>query len=377
MHRYRRVDMPLSACIEGCRINPEGAYMQLQGILSAAKKHDASDIHLVSGHAPMMRVHTVMTPMDCPILTPESVHEALSEMITKVQLARFEELKDLDFSFEVEGIGRYRVNAHQQRGGIGLAMRAIKSDAPPLEELNLPEIISRLTFLPRGLVLVTGDTGSGKSTTLASMIQSMNDRYRKHIITLEDPVEYTFESNKCLIEQRELGDDMPSFASGLKHALRQDPDIVLVGEMRDLETTALAISAAETGHLVLSTLHTVNASQTVERIIDMYPAGQQNQIRSMLGNTLQAVVSQTLFSRMDQPGMVPAVEVMLCTPAVRNIIRESRTFEIPNVIDTNRQMGMISLDNSIAQLYFNSLITREDAIAQAAFPDKVERQLAA
>ncbi|MCZ6492904.1 MAG: type IV pilus twitching motility protein PilT [Planctomycetota bacterium] len=351
--------------------------MKLQDILSTAKKQDASDIHLVSGHPPMIRVHTVMTPMDYPILTPESVHEALSEMITKVQMARFEESKDLDFSFEIEGLGRYRVNAHQQRGGIGLAMRAIKSDAPPLEELNLPEIISRLTFLPRGLVLVTGDTGSGKSTTLASMIQAMNDRYRKHIITLEDPVEYTFESNKCLIEQRELGDDMPSFASGLKHALRQDPDIILVGEMRDLDTTALAISAAETGHLVLSTLHTVNASQTVERIIDMYPAGQQNQIRSMLGNTLQAVVSQTLFSRMDQPGMVPAVEVMLCTPAVRNIIRESRTFEIPNVIDTNRQMGMISLDNSIAQLYFNSLITREDAIAQAAYPDKLERQLAA
>ena len=377
MHRYRRVDMPLIACIEGCRINPERARMKLQDILSTANKHDASDIHLVSGHPPMMRVHTVMTPMDYPILTPESVHEALSEMITKVQMARFEESKDLDFSFEVEGLGRYRVNAHQQRGGIGLAMRAIKADAPPLEELNLPEIISRLTFLPRGLVLVTGDTGSGKSTTLASMIQAMNDRYRKHIITLEDPVEYTFESNKCLIEQRELGDDMPSFASGLKHALRQDPDIILVGEMRDLDTTALAISAAETGHLVLSTLHTVNASQTVERIIDMYPAGQQNQIRSMLGNTLQAVVSQTLFSRMDQPGMVPAVEVMLCTPAVRNIIRESRTFEIPNVIDTNRQMGMISLDNSIAQLYFNSLITREDAIAQAAYPDKLERQLAA
>jgi twitching motility protein PilT len=298
-------------------------------------------------------------------------------MTNAAQQARFDEHRDLDFSFAVPELGRYRVNAHYQRGSIGMAMRAIKVKVPPLADLNLPEVISRLTYLPRGLVLVTGDTGSGKSTTLAAMIEAMNQRYRKHIITLEDPIEYAFASNKCLIEQRELGQDMSSFGSGLKHALRQDPDIVLVGEMRDLETTALAISAAETGHLVLSTLHTVNASQTVERIIDMYPAGQQNQIRAMLGNTLQAVLSQTLFSRIDAPGMVPAVEVMLCTPAVRNIIREARTFEIPNVIDTSRQMGMISLDNSIAELYFNGLISREDAIAQAAYPDKLERQLAA
>ena len=281
--------------------------MQLKDILHTADKHDASDIHLISGHPPIMRVHTVMTPMDCPILTSNSVEEALSQMINEAQRSRFEENLDLDFSYEEPGLGRYRVNAHYQRASIGLAMRIIKTEVPPLEDLNLPEIISRLTYLPRGLVLVTGDTGSGKSTTLASMIQAMNERYRKHIITLEDPVEYSFQSNKCLLEQRELGQDMPNFSSGLKHALRQDPDIILVGEMRDLETTALAISAAETGHLVLSTMHTVNASQSVERIIDMYPAGQQNQIRSMLGNTLQAVVSQTLFSRVDQPGMVPAV----------------------------------------------------------------------
>ncbi len=351
--------------------------MQLGEILKTAHQHDASDIHLISGHPPMMRVHTVMTPMDCPILTPEAVEAALHEMTTPEQRAGFAERKDIDLSYQIEGLGRYRVNAHRQRGTIGLAMRAVKEKVPPLDDLNLPEVISRLTYLPRGLVLVTGDTGSGKSTTLAAMIQSMNERYRKHIITLEDPVEYAFQSNKCLIEQRELGMDMPTFASGLKHALRQDPDIILVGEMRDLETSALAISAAETGHLVLSTLHTVNASQTVERIIDMYPVGQQNQIRSMLSNTLQAVISQTLFSRIDRPGMAPAVEVMLCTPAIRNIIRESRTFEIPNVIDTNRQMGMISLDNSIAELYFNGLISREDAVAQAAYPDKLERQLAA
>ncbi len=351
--------------------------MQLGEILKTAHQHDASDIHIISGHPPMMRVHTVMTPMDCPILTAEAVETALEEMISPEQREIFDERKDLDFSFQVKGLGRYRVNAHRQRGTIGLAMRAVKEKVPPLDDLNLPEVISRLTYLPRGLVLVTGDTGSGKSTTLAAMIQAMNERYRKHIITLEDPIEYSFQSNKSLIEQRELGQDMPDFGSGLKHALRQDPDIILVGEMRDLVTSALAISAAETGHLVFSTLHTVNASQTVERIIDMYPAGQQNQIRSMLSNTLQAVISQTLFSRIDRPGMAPAVEVMLCTPAIRNIIRESRTFEIPNVIDTNRQMGMISLDNSIAELYFNGLISREDAVAQAAYPDKLERQLAA
>lgn len=351
--------------------------MQLGDILRTAHEHDASDIHLISGHPPMMRVHTVMTPMDYPILTPDSVRKTLTGMVKEHQAAHFDKQMDLDFSYEVPGLARYRVNAHMQRQTVGMAMRIIKSKVPPLANLNLPEVISRLTYLPRGLVLVTGDTGSGKSTTLAAMIQAMNDRYRKHIITLEDPVEYTFTSNKCLIEQRELGADMPTFSSGLKHALRQDPDIILVGEMRDLETTALAISAAETGHLVLSTLHTVNASQTVERIIDMYPANQQNQIRSMLSNTLQAVVSQTLFSRIDKPGMVPAIEVMLCTPAVRNIIREARTFEIPNVIDTNRNMGMISLDNAIAELYFNGMISREDAIAQAAYPDKLERQLAA
>lgn len=354
--------------------------MQLLDILRVAYEHGASDIHLVSGHVPMMRVNTVMTPMDFSVLTPQAVDDAIKEMISEAQRERFEENQDLDFSYQPPsnaGLARYRVNAHRQRGTSALSLRTIKTKVPPMSELTLPEVISRLTYLPRGLVLVTGDTGSGKSTTLAAMIQAMNERYRKHIITLEDPVEYTFESNKCLIEQRELGHDMPTFASGLKHALRQDPDIILVGEMRDLDTTALAISAAETGHLVLSTLHTVNASQTVERIIDMYPANQQNQIRSMLGNTLQAVVSQTLFSRIDKPGMVPAIEVMLCTPAVRNIIREARTFEIPNVIDTNRQMGMVSLDNAIAELYFNGMISKEDAIAQSAYPEKLQRQLAA
>jgi twitching motility protein PilT len=351
--------------------------MQLDTILETAVEHGASDIHLIAGHHPMARLHTVMTPMDFPELSPEDVLAMIRHMAGDDQIRVFEKIKDSDFSYEVQGVGRFRVNAHMQRTGAGISLRAIKTKIPPLKDLNLPEVISRLTYLPRGLILVTGDTGSGKSTTLAAMIDAMNKRYHKHIITLEDPIEYTFSSEKSVIEQRELGENTPSFASGLRHVLRQDPDIILVGEMRDLETTAAAITAAETGHLVLSTLHTVNASQTIERIIDMYPADQQNQIRSMLANTLQAVVSQTLFKRIDKKGMVPAIEIMLCTPAVRNLIRENRAFEIPNVIETNRALGMNSLDNSIAELFFNGMISREDAIAQAAYPEKLERALVA
>jgi twitching motility protein PilT len=352
--------------------------VNLQEILKTAYDAGASDIHLIAGQPPVMRVNQVMTPMERTATISKEQAAAFFEQMAPAEVrAVFERQKDADFSFAIDSTSRYRVNAHRQRGMVALAMRLIKTKVPPLAALNLPEVIARLTYLPRGLVLVTGDTGSGKSTTLAAMLEAMNQRYRKHIITLEDPVEYVFESKQCVLEQRELGLDMPSFASGLKHALRQDPDIILVGEMRDLETTALAISAAETGHLVLSTLHTVNASQTVERIIDMYPGGQQNQIRSMLANTLQAVVSQTLFSRIDRPGMIPAVETLLCTPAVRNLIREARTFEIPNIIETSRAIGMCSLDSSIAELYFNGYISREDAIASAAQPDKLERQLAA
>ena len=351
--------------------------MELDAMLKQAQELDASDIHLIPGHPPIVRVRTTMTRLDYPVVTADSAMRMLKQMAGDEQMRVFDKVKDADFSYEVPGVGRFRVNAHMQRQTVGIAMRAIKTEIPPFEDLGLPDVVRRLTYLPRGLVLVTGDTGSGKSTTLAAMIDAMNHRYYKHIITLEDPVEYTLESAKSVIEQRELGADTPSFASGLRHVLRQDPDIILVGEMRDLETTAAAITAAETGHLVLSTLHTVNAAQTVERIIDMYPADQQNQIRSMLANTIQAVVSQTLFRRIDEKGMVPAIEVMLATPAVRNLIREDRAFEIPNVIETNRAVGMTTLDNAIAELYFNGHISREDAIAQAAFPEKLERMLAA
>ena len=351
--------------------------MHLDAFLHQADSLSASDIHLVPGHVPMVRVDTVMRGLEAPVLTCTDLEQFVATLTNEEQQERLASHKDLDLSYAVESIGRYRVNIHRQRTGLAIAMRAIRDAVPPLESLNLPQVVQRFAMLPRGLVLVTGDTGSGKSTTLAAVIQAINGHQRKHVITLEDPIEYTFESRQCLIEQRELGQDMPSFSSGLKHALRQDPDIILVGEMRDLETTALAMSAAETGHLVLSTLHTVSAAQTVERIIDMYPANQQNQIRAMLGNTLEAVVSQTLFSRADGPGMVPAVEILLCTPAVRNLIRESRTFEIPNVIETSRGLGMTTLDASIAELCFNGLITREDAVARATHPLAMEQALAA
>jgi twitching motility protein PilT len=349
----------------------------LQDILRNAVNAKASDIHINVGAPPLFRVHTVVTPSDFPMVTPEGSVRLAKEMMNEKRWAEFEEHRDADFSYEIPGVSRFRVNAHFQRNTVALSIRTINDKVRQIEQLFLPEIVNRLTYLPRGLILVTGPTGSGKSTTLAAMIDSINRREQGHIITLEDPIEYAFVSNKSCIEQREVGADVPTFASGLRHALRQDPDVILVGEMRDLETTNSAITAAETGHLVFSTLHTVNAPQTIERIIDIYSSDEQNQIRSMLANTLQAVISQTLFKRADQPGMIPGVEIMLCTPAVRNCIRENRIFEIPNIIATSRALGMQSLDDSIKQLFINGYVSREDAIAQAAHPEKLERSLAA
>ena len=349
----------------------------IDDILKAALGAQASDVHIVAGLAPLFRIHTVITPTDFPVMTPQMTDEILRQLVSPMRMSECEQKKDIDFSYEIKGAGRFRVNAHFQRNSVGIAFRTIYDKIRSLDQLHLPEIVNKLTYLPRGLILVTGPTGSGKSTTLAGMIDAINRREQGHIITLEDPIEYAFVSNKCVIEQREVGADVPDFASGLRHVLRQDPDTIFVGEMRDLETTAAAITAAETGHLVLSTLHTMNAPQTIERIIDIYPADEQNQIRSMLANTLQAVISQTLFKRCDQAGMIPATELMLCTPAIRNCIRENRIFEIPNIIETSRALGMQMLDHSIRQLYVNGYISREDALAQAAHPEKLERALVA
>ena len=353
--------------------------MNLIDILKCAKDNDASDIHLIAGHPPVMRVHTVMTAMDLPVLTNEDCLKFLTQMAPKEAQERFVSNKDADFSFFADGLARYRVNVHMQRSKLAFAMRIVKTKVPPLENLNLPEVITRLTYLPRGLVLVTGDTGSGKSTTLAAMIQAMNERYAKHIITLEDPVEYTFNSNKCLIEQRELGSDMPSFASALKHALRQDPDIILVGEMRDLETTQLAITAAETGHLVLGTLHTSSASQTVDRMVDVFPATQQTQIRVQLSSSLVGVFSQTLCRsaspRSGSLGRVMAQEIMVNTPAIANLIREGKTAQLYSQIQTGAQAGMQTLERALANLVRNGKVSAAEALTKTSRPDELERLL--
>ena len=351
--------------------------INIKEMLAKAIESGASDIHINVTMPPIMRINTELVTMDLPVVENDEAKRMVLEMTSEEKCKQFEVKRDMDFSTMIDDGSRFRVNAHYQRETIAISFRTISNEIPNIEELHLPEIVKELTDLPRGLVVVTGHTGSGKSTTLASMIGVMNQKYRKRIITLEDPVEYAFENIGCMIEQREIGSDCPDFASGLRHVLRQDPDIILVGEMRDLETTSSTITGAETGHLVLSTLHTVNASQTVERIIDIYPASQQNQIRAMLANTLQAVISQTLFRRVDQPGMVPCTEILLCTSAVRNCIRENRIYEIPNIIETSRRMGMQSMDNSIENMYLKGFIDREEAIMRSSSPGKMDKKLPA
>jgi len=349
--------------------------IDIKSILATAIENDASDVHINVGMPPVLRKNTELIDLDLPPVTNEDAKEMVLSMVGPERFKTYLEKKDLDFSTSVEDGTRFRVNAHVQKDTIAISFRVISNHVFDLEDLHLPPIVKELTDLPRGLVLVTGHTGSGKSTSLAAMIGVINRKYRKRIITLEDPIEYMIENDNSMIEQREIGADCPAFGSGLRHVLRQDPDIIMVGEMRDLETTSFTITAAETGHLVFSTLHTINAAQTIDRIIDIYPAAQQNQIRTMLANTLQAVVSQTLFRRIDQPGMVPCTEILLCTSAARNCIRENRIYEIPNIIETSRRLGMQNLDNSISDMYFKGYIDREDAINRSSNPGKMEKVL--
>ena len=350
--------------------------MDLKTILAKAAEAQASDILIVVGMPPIVRINTNLIMMkDAGDIDQHLAQQMLASMLDEEKLNFLNENRDIDFSTKVDDGTRFRVNAHYQKGSLAMAFRVIKSAIPDIDTLGLPPIVQQLAHLPRGLILVTGPTGSGKSTTLASMIDQINQNYSKHIITVEDPIEYDFVSSASVIEQREIGFDCPSFASALKHALRQDPDVILVGEMRDLETTSATITAAETGHLVFSTLHTISASQTVERIIDIYPANQQAQIRSMLANTLQAVISQTLFERVDEPGMLPAAEILICNTAVRNCIRENRLFEMPNIIETNQRLGMQSLDRQIVEMVRQGYIDSDEAMAKCCEPVQVRKLL--
>lgn len=343
-------------------------------ILKSAVDAQASDIHLSVGSPPMLRVNGEMTPMaDLPVLTGEETKRMVYSILTEDQRGRFEEQLELDCSYNVPDLGRFRVNALVQKDGVGAVLRLIPSRIPDAEELELPRIITEFADLPRGLVLVTGPTGCGKSTTLAVIIDRVNSTRKGHILTIEDPIEFVYENKDCVVTQREVGSQTISFADALKHALRQDPDVVLVGEMRDLETISLAITIAETGHLVFATLHTTDAPQTVDRVIDVFPAYQQQQVRMQLSVALKAVISQTLLPRADGKGRIAAMEIMVATPAVANLIREGKTHQIYNAIEVGASFGMISLDKALSLLVKEGKVTLEDAIAKAHDPEAVRR----
>ncbi len=344
-------------------------------LLRRTVEAEASDLHMKAGAPPVLRIHGSLVPQDLPELTAEAVKAAFSQVTTSTQQESFEQEKELDFAYGADGIGRFRVNASLQRGSIALAFRLVRTDIPTLEELGLPEVCRSLVLKPRGLVLVTGPTGCGKSTTLAAMIGHLNELERRHIVTVEDPIEYVHGNKQSLIAQRELGPDTNSFATALKHVLRQDPDVILVGEMRDLETVSAALTAAETGHLVLATLHTPSAAQTIDRIIDSFPPHQQQQIKVQLSTVLEAVLCQTLVPRADGSGRVAAVEVMVATSAVRNLIREGKTFQIPNVIQTGSQHGMQSLDQALSALCRTNVIAPDEALARCTNPEEFKRAM--
>jgi twitching motility protein PilT len=351
----------------------ESGLLSIDDLLHLMVERGASDLHLKTGSAPMIRIDGELTPATYEILTPESVRAMIESILTDEQKAKFIAEKELDLAYSVPGLSRFRVNIYLQRGSWGSALRVIPARPLSLDELKMPPILKDLAMRPRGLVLVTGPTGSGKSTTLAAMINHINENRRCHIVTIEDPIEFLHKDKNCVISQREVGFDTHSFTMALKHVLRQDPDVILIGEMRDLETTAIAISAAETGHCVFATLHTNSATTTVDRVIDIFPPHQQQQIRMQLSVTLEGVLCQTLVPKAKGGGRVMAMELMPVTPAIRNIIREGKSHQLPNAIMSGAQHGMLSLDMSLRNLYQQGLITYEDAISKCTSPEEFHR----
>jgi len=337
-------------------------------LLRMMMERKASDLHLSANSAPTMRIDGDLAPITGQRLGPKQVHELIYAILTDVQITEFEETWELDFAYSIPGLSRFRVNVHRQRGSIGAVFRAVPVDPPSLEALGMPRVVKTLSSRPRGLVLVTGPTGSGKSTTLAAMIREINVTRRCHIVTIEDPIEFLHRNERSIIIQREVGSDTKSFSGALRHVLRQDPDVILVGEMRDLETIATAVTAAETGHLVLATLHTTSAAQTIDRVVDVFPPHQQEQIRVQLSTVLEGILCQTLLPLSDGKGRICAQEVLVATSAIRNLIREGKTHQMPSVLQSGSAEGMQTLDQALKALVLATKVTPQAAMAVASNP---------
>ncbi|MBT9523231.1 MAG: type IV pilus twitching motility protein PilT [Dechloromonas sp.] len=343
--------------------------MDITELLAFSVKNKASDLHLSSGLPPMIRVHGDVRRINLPAMEHKDVHGMVYDIMNDGQRKIYEETLECDFSFEIPNLARFRVNAFNQHRGAGAVFRTIPSKVLTLEELNCPKIFKEISEYPRGIVLCTGPTGSGKSTTLAAMVNHVNENDYGHILTVEDPIEFVHESKKCLINQREVGPHTLSFANALRSALREDPDVILVGEMRDLETIRLALTAAETGHLVFGTLHTSSAAKTVDRVVDVFPAAEKEMVRSMLSESLRAVISQTLLKTKDGTGRVAAHEIMIGTPAIRNLIRENKIAQMYSAIQTGQNFGMQTLDQNLIDLVRRNVVSSAEARFRAANKD--------
>ncbi len=350
--------------------------MHINDLLKLAIQRNASDLHLKVGNHPVLRINGELTVQeDLSLVTPEDMDIFYNDVTTKLQREVFVKELESDFAYNAQDIGRFRINIFQQEGTIGLVCRPIKTEIPTIEELGLPEVCKTLASKNSGLVIVTGPTGCGKSTTLAAMINYLNHTFSRKIVTIEDPIEYLHRDIKCIFSQRELGRDTLSFDNALKHTMRQNPDVILVGEMRDLETMAAVLTAAETGHLVLTTLHTRGAAEAVDRFIDVFPPHQQQQVRIQLSIVLEGIIFQLLVPRADNSGRVPAVEIMLALPAIKNLIREDKTYQMMNIMQTGTQYGMQTLNQALTELCKRGLITYENAIARSTDTEELSEML--
>jgi twitching motility protein PilT len=351
--------------------------MEIDELLRVAMQWGASDVHLVVSAPPMLRLNHELVPVSSELMTPAEVKKAFESITSEKQQKAFCKELELDFAHSISGVGRFRVNASMQRGSIALTVRCLPVKVPSMEELGLPDICKALIMKRKGLILVTGPTSSGKSTTQAAMIDYLNGKANRKVVTVEDPIEYLYSNKKCLIIQRELDEDTTSFASAMRHALRQNSDVILVGEMRDVATIAAALSAAETGHLVLATAHTQGAVNVISRLISEFPSMQQEQVRAQLALTLEAVLAQLLVPRADGKGRVAIFEIMLANYAIRNLIRENRTTQIPSIIETNSQQGMQTLDQALEAAVKSGVIEIEEALLRAQRPEELEKALPA